>query len=256
MWKTKTRCPFQVHLELIKKWDHRVPTCTLNLKTAAEIYHPVKSGSFKYLSDRNSKRAKILSSIGTFSCNILTFSGVAFLSSAMQHLLEKWGKWWNSRDLPSAGAQMCLFSLLSFFCSIFCYKDFLRKKPQSHGIRVILTIPFTGSKAKGGTHTLTALRFCLSFLPTLRREEACRAATVGFWLSVGAGDLVEIPEHTALDCESLWSVRAVWPQRFGSGCSGPCPAQCILSFTTNTSVGFCETARVLTDKHRASALHF
>lgn len=52
-------CLFQAHFEWIKKWDHYVPTCTFNLRTAVEIYHPVNSGSFKYLSQRNSKEAKM-----------------------------------------------------------------------------------------------------------------------------------------------------------------------------------------------------
>jgi len=94
---------------------------------------------------------------------------------------------------------------------------------------VILTTHFTGSKSKEGTHTLTALGLYLLFLPTLRRGEEGWGATVGFWLSVGARDLVEIPE---LDCEFLWAVRAVWPQHFSSSCAGPSSAQrvCIYIF--------------------------
>lgn len=44
---------------------------------------------------------------------------------------------------------------------------------------VILTIHFTGSKTNEA-HILPALGLYLLFLPTLRREEACGAAAVGF----------------------------------------------------------------------------
>lgn len=67
---------------------------------------------------------------------------------------------------------------------------------------VILTIHFTGSKTNEG-HTLPALALHLLFLPTLRKEEACGAAAVGFWL--GAGDLVEIPELTQSCRMLLWA---------------------------------------------------
>lgn len=44
---------------------------------------------------------------------------------------------------------------------------------------VVLTIHFTGSKTNEG-HNLPALALHLLFFPTLRREEACGAAAVGF----------------------------------------------------------------------------
>lgn len=131
-----------------------------------------------------------------------------------------------------------------FSPSIFCYKDFLKKR-NSKAV-VIVTIHFTGSMTNE-RHKLPVLALHLLFFSTLRREEACGAAAVGFLL--GAGDPVEIPELTQSCRMLLWTADlsglapALWLWLFS-----PLSSMVHIIFPHNYFRNFCQRAHVLEDK--------
>lgn len=154
--------------------------------------------------------------------------------------------------------------LLSFFhfCLYFPLKGFskgeeVRKKAMKPRYSDIDN-PFYREQSKGGTQDcFRALSFILA-----RSEQRSSMLRCHCWILTwrrsrrsGRNPRAE-PEtrHTALGCECLRSARAVRLQPCSSGCSALVQHDTRLSFTTNTSAGFCETTRVLTVKHRASAL--